>query len=113
MIFSKDHYTKDCHHKDGVTWFLKGNSQPAVLKDPFSSQQQQMIAQNNSPLQGGQTSHVDDSTSGHVLMMANDTVTLTTREKTYDSNPDKQPNGSTSSLPSTASPSISNGFLQV
>ena len=32
---------------------------------------------------------MDASTSSHVLMMANDTVALTTREKTYDTNRDK------------------------
>ena len=35
MICGDDHYTKECPHKDQVTKFLKGNSQPAVLTDPF------------------------------------------------------------------------------
>jgi hypothetical protein len=39
MICTKDHYTKDCPHKDEVTWFLKGNSQPVVLTNPFPPQQ--------------------------------------------------------------------------
>ena len=55
-----------------------------VLKDHFTLQQQQMITQNPAPLQGGQTSHADASTSAHVLMMANETVALMTRAKTYD-----------------------------
>jgi hypothetical protein len=45
-------------------------------------------------------------------MMANETITLTTRAKTYDTTPDPQTNGSTSSLPSTTS-SVSNGSLQI
>ena len=99
MIYAKDHYTKDCPRKDEVTWFLKGNSQPMVLTNPFPPQQQQMIAQNIVPSQGVQTGHIDASTSAHVLMMANETISLMTREKTYDTNPDKQSNESTSSLP--------------
>ena len=47
-----------------------------------------MIAQNLVPSQGGETGHVDSSTSTHVLMMANETIALTTREKTYDTNPE-------------------------
>ena len=113
MICVEDHYTKCCPHKDEVTWFLKGNSQPSVLMDPFPPQQQQMISQNHVPFQGGHTCHVDASTSTHVLMMANETIDLMTREKTYNTNLDKQSNGSTSSLPSTTSPLVSNGSLQI
>ena len=72
-----------------------------------------MITQNLVPSQGGQIGHVDASTSAHVLMMANETVALMTREKKYDMNLDKQSNGSTSSLPSTTSPPLSNGSLQI
>ena len=46
--------------------------------DPFPPQQQQMIAQNPVPSHGGQKSHVDASTRTHVLMMANETITMTT-----------------------------------
>jgi hypothetical protein len=70
-----------------------------------------MIAQNLFPSQGGRTGHVDASTSTHVLMMANEIVALTTRAKTYDTNPNKQSKGSTSSLPSTSSPPVSNVFV--
>ena len=51
MTCAKDNYTKDCPHKDEVTRFLKGNSQPPVLKDHFPPQQQQMITQNLAPSQ--------------------------------------------------------------
>lgn len=46
-------------------------------------------------------------------MMANETVPLTTQAKTYDTTPDQQTNESTSSLPSTTSPFVSNGSLQI
>ena len=72
-----------------------------------------MIAQNHAPSQGGQTGHVDASTSAHVLMMANEIVTLTNRGKTYDINLNKQTSGSTSSLPTTTSSFVSNGSLQI
>lgn len=46
-------------------------------------------------------------------MMDNETATLMTRANTYDTPPDKQINGSTSSLPSPTSPYVSNGSLQI
>ena len=113
MICVEYHYTKDFPCKDEVTWFLKGNSQPAVLTDPFPPPQQQIIAQNHVPSQGGKIGDVDASTNAHVLMMANETISLWSREKTYDTNPDKQSNGSTSSLPSITSPLVSNRSLQI
>ena len=113
MICVENHYTKDCPHKDEVTQFLKGNSQPAVLIDTFPPQQQQIISQNPVPSQGGQIGHVDASTSAHVLMMANETVSMTTRAKMYNTNPNKQYNGNTYSLRSTTSPPVSNGSLQI
>ena len=39
MICVKDNYTKYFPHIDEITWFLKVNSQPMVLKDPFPLQQ--------------------------------------------------------------------------
>ena len=72
-----------------------------------------MITQNLVPSQGEQIGHVDASTSTHVLMMANETAALTTRAKTYDTNPDKQSIRSTSSLPLTTSSHVSNGSLQI
>ena len=89
------------------------NSQPMVLKDHFPPQQQQMITQNLAPSQGGQTGHAYASSSAHVLMMANESVALMTRARTYATTPDQQTNGSTSSLPSTTSPPVSNGSLQI
>ena len=93
MIYSDDHYTKDCPHKDEFMKFLKGNVQLDVLKNTFPAQHQGMIAQNPA---SSQADHEDASSSGHVLMIGNKTITLTTRTKTYD-NPEQQPSGSTSS----------------
>ena len=50
MICVEDHYTKDSPHNEELTRFLKGNSQPMVLKYHFPPQQQQMITQNPAPL---------------------------------------------------------------
>ena len=35
-----DHFMKECHRRDEITQFLKTNPAPAVLTDPFPSQQQ-------------------------------------------------------------------------
>ena len=113
MICEDEHYTKDYPHKEKVMKFLKGNSQPTVLTDPFPPQQQQMVAQNHAPSQGGKPGHGDASTSAHVLMMSNETVVLTTRAKTYNTTPDKQVNESPPSQPSTTTPPLSNGSLQI
>ena len=56
---------------------------------------------------------MDASISTHVCMMANETIALMTREKIYNTNLDKQSSGRTSSLPSTTSPPVSNGSLQI
>ena len=56
---------------------------------------------------------MDASTSTHVLMIANETVIMTTREKTYEPNLDRQSNGITYNLPLTTSPPVSNGSLQI
>ena len=99
MICGEDHYTKEFRHKDQFTKFLKGNSQPTVLTDPFPPQQKQLVTQNPAPSQDGKVGHGDASPSAHVLMMANETVALTTRAKTYDTPVDKPANGSASSQP--------------
>ena len=78
MICVEDHCTKYFPHKEEVTGFLEGNSQPAVLKDPFPPKQRQMITQNPAPSQGVHKGHADASSSAHVLMMSNETISLTT-----------------------------------
>ena len=65
----------------------KGKSQLVVLMDPFPPQHQQLVTQNPAPSQGGKVGHGDASPSSHVLMMANESVALTTQVKTYDTPP--------------------------
>jgi hypothetical protein len=65
MICAEDHYTKDCPHREEVTKFMKGTSQPAILTNPFLTQQQQMVALNTAPVQGGNAGHpnLEDASS--------------------------------------------------
>ena len=46
-------------------------------------------------------------------MMASETVSLTTRAKTYYTHPDKQANGSDSLHTSTTTPPVSIGSIQI
>jgi hypothetical protein len=101
LMCGEDHYTRDCPHRDEVTKFLKGNSQPVVLTNPFPPQQQTMVAQNPAPPQGGNTGHPpsgDASSSSHVYMF-NGTVDLMTRTNTYDTPPGKTNNESVANGP--------------
>ena len=46
LICEGDHYTKDCPRRSEVSQLLKGSKgTPAVLKEPFPSQQTQMVEQ--------------------------------------------------------------------
>jgi hypothetical protein len=79
LICVDDHHTKDCPHHEEVTKFLKGTSQPVVLTDPFPPQQQQMVAQTPSPLQGGNIGHShhgDASSSTTQVFMCKEMVSL-------------------------------------
>jgi hypothetical protein len=89
-----------------VAKIFKGNSQPAVLTQPFP-QQQSLVAQ--TPTSGGSFNqpHDEASTSAHIYMFNG--VNLTTRSVTYDTpvKPDKlkTTNGSAlDPLPSSANP---------
>jgi hypothetical protein len=90
LICGDNHYTRDCPHHDEVAKIFKGNSQPAVLTQPFH-QQQYMVAQTPSP--GGSSSHPshdEASTSAHIYLFNG--IDLTTRSTTYDTpvKPDKE-----------------------
>jgi hypothetical protein len=64
MICEEDHYTKYFPHHEVVTKFMKGTSQPV--------QQKNMVAQNPTPPQGGNTGHShhgDASTSASEVYM--------------------------------------------
>jgi hypothetical protein len=101
-----------------VARLFKGNSQPAVLTQPFP-QQQSLVSQ--TPTTGGSSnqSHDEASTSAHIYMF--NEINMTTRTTTYDTlvKPDKPKttNGSLPDpLPSSVSPpsaSPPSGLLQI
>jgi hypothetical protein len=81
LICGDDHYTKDCPRHAEVTKFLQGTpkpSTPAVLSQPFPSQQQAQLVIHDQP---------STSTTSYVLMCTGDSkpnnVALTTRAKDY------------------------------
>jgi hypothetical protein len=89
-----------------VAKIFKGNSQPAVLTQPFP-QQQSLVAQTPMPRGSSNQPHDEASTSAHIYMFNG--VNLTTRSATYDTpvKPDKTktPNGSSPDpLPSAVNP---------
>jgi hypothetical protein len=81
LICGDDHYTRDFPHCDEVAKLFKGNSQPAVLTQPFL-QQKSLVAQTPTP--GGNSNQPRDeaSTSAHIYMF--NEFNLTTRFATYD-----------------------------
>jgi hypothetical protein len=118
LICGDDNYTRDYSHRDEVAKLFKGNSQPAVLTQPFP-QQQYLVAQ--TPTAGGSSnqSHDEASTSAHIYMF--NRVNITTHSATYDTpvKPDKLKNTNGSApdpLPSSVSPpsfSPPHGPLQI
>ena len=63
-------FHKECSRRDEITQFLKTNSAPAVLTDPFPSQQQLIDHMSN---QG------NSSSSEEIRMMSSDTISLQTQ----------------------------------
>jgi hypothetical protein len=115
MICEEDHYTKYFPHCEEVAKFMKGTSQPVVLTNPFPIQQQQMVAQNHVPPQGGNAvhpHHKDASLSAQVLM-CNGPISLMTRANTYDIDLDNHANGGATNNPSTSTPPPSSAPLQI
>ena len=43
FICDEDHFTKEFPHRAEVVKFVKGSQQPAILKDPFPTQDSKMI----------------------------------------------------------------------
>jgi hypothetical protein len=106
LICGDDHYTRDCPHHDEVANIFKGNSQPAMLTQPFP-QQQYLVAQ--TPTVGGSSnqSHDEASIRAHIYMF--NRINLTTRTAIYDMpvklDKSKTTNGSVPDpLPSFVSP---------
>ena len=60
---------KECPHHDEITQFLKTNPAPAVLTDPFPSQQQLIDHMSN---QG------NSSSSEEMCIMSSDTISFQT-----------------------------------
>jgi hypothetical protein len=107
MICEEDHYTKYCPHREAITKYLKGTSQPV--------QQQHSVAQNPVPPQGGDPGHShhgDASTSASEVYMFK-TVNVTTRANTYDTPPGDKPNGKAVDQPSNSTPPPSSNPLQI
>jgi hypothetical protein len=87
LICGDDHYTKDCPRRVEVNKFLQGTpkpSTPAVLSQPFTSQQQASLVIHDQP---------STSTNSYVLMCTGDSkkdnVALTTRAKDYTPSKEK------------------------
>jgi hypothetical protein len=87
LICGDDHYTKDCPRRAKVTKFLQGTpkpSTPAVLSQPFPSQQQAQLVIHDQP---------STFTTSYVLMCTGDSkpnnIALTTRAKDYTPSKEK------------------------
>lgn len=96
LICDEDHYTKDCPRRSEVSHLLKGAPGiPAILKEPFPSQQTQMVADpslSSSPF------------SSQVFMAGTIPVHVTTRTKEYPSSTGKEPEVPSSAPPSNSGP---------
>ena len=69
LLCGGDHFMKECPHRDEINKFLKSNPAPAVLTDPFPSQQQLVDHMSN---QG------NSSPTEEIQMMSSKTINLTT-----------------------------------
>ena len=86
---------KECLHHEEINHFLKTNPTPAVLTDPFPSQQQLIDHMSNQ----GNSSSLEE-----IRMMSSDTIHLQTQSQNYDKPTYKQEDQSSSGKsPSTSS----------
>jgi hypothetical protein len=107
MICEEDHCTKEFPHREVVAKFLKGTSQQV--------QQQNLLAQNPAPPQGGNTSHShhgNASTSAYEVYMFK-VLNVTTRTNTYDTPLGDQTKGKIVNQPSTSTPPPSSNPLHI
>jgi hypothetical protein len=88
IICGDDHYNQDYPHRNEVAKHFQGNSQPAMLTQPFP-QQQSMVAQTPSPRGIYSHPHDEASTGAHIYMFNG--INLNTLSKIYNApgNPDK------------------------
>lgn len=96
LICDEDHFTRDCPRRSEVSRLLKGTpGTPAVLKEPFPSQQTQMVAnpdQSSSPF------------GSQVFMAGTIPIHITTRTKDYPPSVGKEPEIPSSAPPSSSGP---------
>ena len=69
LLCGGGHFSKECPHRDEISYFLKSNPATAVLTDPFPSQQQLVDHMSN---QGNSSSWEE------IRMMSSDTIHLQT-----------------------------------
>ena len=96
LICDEDHYTKDCLMRSEVSRLLKGALEThVVLKEPFPSQQTQMVAdpsQSSSPF------------GSQVFMAGTIPIHISTQEIQYPSPAGKEPEVPSSTPPSSSGP---------
>ena len=96
LICDEDHYTKDCPRRSEVSRLLKGAPRPpAMLKEPFPSQQTQMVVDPSQP---------SSSFGSQVFMAGTIPIHVTTRAKDYPSQAGKEPEVPSSAPPSSSGP---------
>ena len=99
LLCRGNHFTKECPSHEEINQFLKTNPVPAVLTDPFPSQQQLIDHMSNQ----GNSSSLEE-----IRMMSSDTISLQNRSQSYDKCADKkEDNSSSGKSPSTGSPESS------
>jgi len=51
FIYDKDHFTKECPYRAEFSEFIKGSQTPAILKDPFPTQDSKAVASSSNTLE--------------------------------------------------------------
>ena len=99
LICDEDHYTKVCPRRSEVSHLLKGTpGTPSLLKEPFPSQQTQMVV--DQP-------QLSSTFGSHVFMDGTIPIHISTRSKEYP-----PPTGKEPEVPSNV-PSSSSGPLHI
>ena len=71
LICDEEHFTRDCPHRAEVAKIIKGSQTPAILKDPFPSQDSKMICSSS------------NASKEPIMMMSH--VRIATRSQDYGS----------------------------
>ena len=106
LLCGGNHFTMEFPLREEISKFLKSNPAPAMLTDPFPSQQQLIDHMSNQ----GTSSSMEE-----IRMMSSDTINLNTRSHSYDKPEEKkEENPSPKKVPTTSSPpSSTNGPLVI